>query len=509
MLPAKPNILSRRRPLNNIIGLNNLSILRTSDTFNPKYLRGLQAMYDLKNSANYFTTTANFTGTGTATSTLISTAFVGVSTIFLSELAPGDTVYNSSDVLIGTILSVTNDTNAVLTSNGAVAITGTAYHIIKANPRLILVSDISGNSSTNAFVSSGAASNTATAPTASITGNQTLTADVMFNDYTPGTNHTLFSKTSGNNGIEWLLLTTGVLRLRIGDGAAVTNFDSTVANTITDLTRATVQAVYVDNASVIFNVNGVQLGTTVTVNKVLTNAATTATIGTTAAGVIYSVTIGSVYNFNPSGAAKLAASFVAPTTGETWTINTSGDLGAHIGGARDLVQLTAGKQSTILSGSATFDGVNDYMKANPWVLVQPETLYFVGKQVTWTNNDALFDGNTTDSMEILQELTTPKLRALAGTFSNELTTFPLATNGVLSVVFNGASSSLRLNRTTAITGNFGASNGSGFTLGSTGGAAGNFANIFVNEALIYSTAQSTATNNQVITYLAQRWGISL
>ena len=150
-----------------------------------------------------------------------------------------------------------------------------------------LLGDKSGNSNVNVFASGGAASNTATAPTASITGNQTLTADLTLLSFTaPASNVTLFSKLNGNSGIEWLLLTTGVLRLRIGDGAAITNFDSTVATTAAVLTRTTLQAVYTDNTNVIFNVSGVQLGTTVAVNKVLANGAASATVGTNANGVI-------------------------------------------------------------------------------------------------------------------------------------------------------------------------------------------------------------------------------
>jgi len=224
------------------------------------------------------------------------------------------------------------DTSSMLSSTGAAITDGAA---------VALWGDKSGNSGTLAFVSDGAASNTATTATKSITGNQTMTFDIAMKDWTPGTNHTLFSKLSGNSGLEVLIITTGVIRVRVGDGAAVTNFDSTTANTCTDLTRHTLVITYTDNSSVTFSIDGVALGTSVVVNKVLANGATTATIGTSFAGRIYRAQIGTVYDFNPSATTKLSTSITdGGTGGGTWTINTSGATGARISGARDLYQGT-------------------------------------------------------------------------------------------------------------------------------------------------------------------------
>ena len=224
-------------------------------------------------------------------------------------------------------------------------------YIVDGSNRVSLIADRSGNSSVNAFVSSGAASNTATSPTKTITGSQTITADVQFADYTPSANHTLFAKTSGNDGIAALLLTTGVLRLTIGDGASITNVDSTAAVPTTDLARATLALIWTDGVGASFTVNGSALGTAVAAVKTLTNAATTATIGTNAAGVIYRVQVGSVYDFNPSLGAKLAGSVTSG--GDVWTINSSGDTGARICGARDRVQLTQAKQGRFIPASTT------------------------------------------------------------------------------------------------------------------------------------------------------------
>jgi hypothetical protein len=77
--------------------------------------------------------------TGTITSTTGAAALTGAGTLFNTELAIGDKVYGNVagvQTLIGTILSITNDTAATLVANGAVAVTTqpgksvktTAYH---------------------------------------------------------------------------------------------------------------------------------------------------------------------------------------------------------------------------------------------------------------------------------------------------------------------------------------------------------------------------------------------
>ena len=66
-------------------------------------------------------------GLGTVTATTGSAAVTGVGTKFTKELKVGSNIYNGSNVLVGTVLSITDDTNLTLTANGAVAITGAAF----------------------------------------------------------------------------------------------------------------------------------------------------------------------------------------------------------------------------------------------------------------------------------------------------------------------------------------------------------------------------------------------
>ena len=68
-----------------------------------------------------------FVGSGTATSTTGAATVAGVGTAFTTEFAVGDKLYTNAGVLIGTVLSIQNDTGLTLTANGAVAITGATY----------------------------------------------------------------------------------------------------------------------------------------------------------------------------------------------------------------------------------------------------------------------------------------------------------------------------------------------------------------------------------------------
>lgn len=106
----------------------------------------------------------------------------------------------------------------------------------------------------------GVASNTITCPTTSITGDFVGELDQANADNSPASDVTLCSKLSGNDGFEFILLTTGVLRLRIGDGASVTNVDSTEAVSAANFARATFGWDWEDGVGATFYEDGVQLG---------------------------------------------------------------------------------------------------------------------------------------------------------------------------------------------------------------------------------------------------------
>jgi len=212
-------------------------------------------------------------------------------------------------------------------------------------------------------------------------------------------------------------------------------------------------------------------------------------------------------------ASKLAPSFVC-TTGQTVTINTSGATGARISGARDLYQGTAANQPILTIAAAgnylTFDGSNDYLKAAAFALSQPETVYFVGSQVTHAGNDTLYDGNAADTMRLLQAVS-PYCTVFAGTtgVSGSGLGYALATQQIYSAIYNGASSVNRVNRNTAGTGQAGAGNANGFLLGAYNNGASGWANITAQEVLVYSGAHDKATQERVIAMLARNNRIAL
>jgi hypothetical protein len=87
-------------------------------------------------------------GTGTITTTLISTTVTGVGTSFTTELVVGYVIKNSGGTTIGTISSITSNTIAVLGSNAAVAVTGGSYNI--SNPAVTVAGVALTNSQVDA-----------------------------------------------------------------------------------------------------------------------------------------------------------------------------------------------------------------------------------------------------------------------------------------------------------------------------------------------------------------------
>lgn len=71
-------------------------------------------------------------GTGTITVGTGAATVVGVGTLFTTQVAVGDKLYNTSGVLIGTVLTITDALNITLAANGAVAVTAGGFRIVPA-----------------------------------------------------------------------------------------------------------------------------------------------------------------------------------------------------------------------------------------------------------------------------------------------------------------------------------------------------------------------------------------
>jgi len=171
------------------------------------------------------------------------------------------------------------------------------------------------------------------------------------------------------------------------------------------------------------------------------------------------------------------------------------------GNGNDLQQGTdANRPSKESDGSILFDGISQYLKTAGFTLNQPTTIYLLARQVTWTDQESIFDGNTLNSGRFQQITPSPNVRILAGS-SVTNTEWTVNTYAILTCIFNGASSSLRVNNNTAVAGNAGAGNMGGFTLGTRGDAAGSSCNLQVKGTLIFDTAHDDSEQQKMYEYL--------
>lgn len=265
--------------------------------------------------------------------------------------------------------------------------------VVDGSNRVSLIADKSGNSATNCLCLNGAASNTARATSSTagqVTGDIGIYIRARAVDWTPSATMRLVSKRDGNTQIEYdLLLTTGgtLTFITSPDGTTAVSATSSAALPFTDLTAYWIYvtrdvndgsgnnltkfywAADTGNNTPPAVASMTQLGTTQTVvgaTSITTAPGSNLSIGSRNSGAadifsgnVFYADVRNAYDaagtiqafFDPSGAAKLATSVV--NGGTTWTINSSGDLGARISGERDLVQLTTSKQPIYLNWAGT------------------------------------------------------------------------------------------------------------------------------------------------------------
>jgi hypothetical protein len=382
--------------------------------------------------------------------------------------------------------------------------------------------------STPALVLDGTSGNYASAPDSaavSVTGDAEWEFDLALDDYSPTATNYLAAKEGSAGNRSWdvnIAQPSGLVVLRwTEDGSTFKTAASTAPIGVADGTRHTLTVTLdVDNGAVgndvNFYVDGVQLGATTTTAGVTSIFDSTAdlTVGSGASGT--NPTSGNLYNFKfyngIAGTLAFDADFSAQGSNTTSFTESSANAAtvtlngnAHIG-----PRWTINGGATIVDRTGLyFDGTADYMKSAPFSLSQPENIYLVGKQVTWTVNDTFLSGFSNGSMNIGQSPSTPNIVLYAGSVAAQNGTLALKTSAVLTAIFNAASSALGINRGTRTTGNPGAANGGGLTVGSNGGGASP-ANIFASEVLIYdTTAHDTNTQDRLVRYLARKGSIDV
>ena len=176
------------------------------------------------------------------------------------------------------------------------------------------------------------------------------------------------------------------------------------------------------------------------------------------------------------------------------------------GNGRHLKQTTGAAQPSVnANGSLLLNGTTQFMKTDPFTLNQPETIYLLFKDLVWTNSARIWDGNLAATGAVLQLNVSPQLLYNAGSSIGPVS-LTIGALCVISVVANGASSSIQINSAAPVTGDAGAVNMGGFTLGGAGGGT-NFSNIEAWEAIIFPTAHNATQKAQVIRYLNSVGGL--
>ena len=137
------------------------------------------------------------------------------------------------------------------------------------------------------------------------------------------------------------------------------------------------------------------------------------------------------------------------------------------GNGHDLLQATGTNQPAYDGSSIlTFDGVDNFMKCVAFTLNQPTQISMLFNQVTWSAQDRFTDGNAITSCVIMQRAFSPQICLFSGALAAQNTNMTVGAFFAVTGLFSGASSSLKVGTTTETTGNAGADNAGGFTLGS-------------------------------------------
>ncbi len=176
----------------------------------------------------------------------------------------------------------------------------------------------------------------------------------------------------------------------------------------------------------------------------------------------------------------------------------------------DLVQANGSYQPLWVNPDyIQLDGIDDFLKSAAFTWNQPEFLILVIKQITWTNGDRIFDGNSTNGGALMQNDSTPELGLYMSGAASVAQNNNLAVGdwGIVRVLFNGASSKIQINLTAATTGNPGANNLGGLTLGCQGSGALQWSNFAYKEIIGLSVAPSADYETSLYNVVKRRAGL--
>lgn len=150
------------------------------------------------------------------------------------------------------------------------------------------------------------------------------------------------------------------------------------------------------------------------------------------------------------------------------------------------------------------DGVDDVL-VSAFSQADPQTLFAVVKRVTVVTNKNYFGGGASTTRDQIYASATGKVTMWATKVGPEFTDPGTSSAFLMTAVFNGTSSRVRLNNGSAVTGDPGTNNANGgLSIG--GNFSGAFSSFYSLEILEYSGALTVAQEGQLQNYL-NRWAL--
>lgn len=181
--------------------------------------------------------------------------------------------------------------------------------------------------------------------------------------------------------------------------------------------------------------------------------------------------------------------------------------GDYLNSSNDLLVVST-RYPTLGATGITFDGSDDFLTTGEKTLGQPITIYAVIKQLAWEEYDRLIDGNLGASMLLQQITASPQMRVYGGGASTASGDASIDEWVIVTIQFNGASSSFQIDDADAITGDFGTATPSGLSLGAGPSAGSDYnSNYEISELIVRDAADDAGEIAAVKNYLNAKYEI--
>ena len=173
------------------------------------------------------------------------------------------------------------------------------------------------------------------------------------------------------------------------------------------------------------------------------------------------------------------------------------------GNNRPLNQAIGTNQPKWESDGILFDGVDNFLKASAFTNNQPLYYYAVLNEVVW-GGSYIWDGNATATIVLYPKAPTiNRINMFAGA---DITGSVIAGSfHILRCLYNGANSKYYVD-TTLTTGNVGANNAGGLTIGSTATGTA-FNNVKFKELIIRNNVDDAGTETAIYNYLKAKYSL--